>query len=257
MRPANGRCYDRCVGRFALLLFCIDSISLAADPPANIARLAADRETLTESARGQYLYKQAVVLEEIGKSGVKGGEYKEQREVIFSPTGERTERLVGKTWNSLALIRLTDEDFRDIREVQPMLLTRETLRLYKVEPRGDEVMDSIDCWVVSIKPRQILDGQRLFEGLLWIGKSDYSTIRSEGRAMPQIFKRKEENLFPRFTTIRKKMDGGFWFPAVTFSDDTLQFSSGPVRQRLKITYSDYQRFGADTTIKFDTDVKPE
>ena len=126
-----------------------------------------------------------------------------------------------------------------------------------VEPRGDEVIDAIDCWVVSIKPRQILDGQRLFEGLLWISKSDYSTIRSEGRAMPQIFKRKEENLFPRFTTIRKKMEGGLWFPAVTFSDDTLQFSSGPVRQRLKITYSDYQRFGADTIIKFDTEVKPE
>ena len=246
-----------CVGRFALLLFCFDSISLAADPPANIARLAADRETLTEAGRAQYLYKQAVMLEEIGKSGVKGGEYREQREVIFSPTGERTERLVGKTWNSLALIRLTDEDFRDIREVQPMLLTKESLRLYKVEPRGDEVMDSIDCWVVSIKPRQILDGQRLFEGLLWIDKSDYSTIRSEGRAMPQIFKRKEENLFPRFTTIRKKMDGGFWFPAVTFSDDTLQFSSGPVRQRLKITYSGYQRFVSDTAIKFNTEAKPE
>ncbi len=232
-------------------------ICSAADPPANIARLAADRETLTEYARAQYLYKQAVVLEEIGKNGAKGGEYKEQREVIFSPTGERTERLVGKTWNSLALIRLTDEDFRDIREVQPMLLTKETLRLYKVEARGDEVMDSIDCWVVSIKPRQLLDGQRLFEGLLWIDKSDYSTIRSEGRAMPQIFKRKEENLFPRFTTLRKKMEGGFWFPAVTFSDDTLQFSSGPVRQRLKITYSDYQRFGAEINIKFDTEVKPE
>ena len=245
------------MARLALFLICLNLPALAKDPPPNIARLAADRETQTEAARAQYLYKQTVVLEEIGKSGVKGGEYKEQREVIFSPTGERTEQVVGKPWNSLSLIRLTEEDFRDIREVHSLLLTKETLRLYKAEPRGEEVIDSIDCWVVAIKPRQILDGQRLFEGLLWIDKSDYSAIRSEGRAMPQFFKRKEENLFPRFTTVRKKVEGGFWFPAVTFSDDTLHFSSGPIRQRLKITYSGYQRFGADTSIKFDTEAKPQ
>ena len=253
--PPDSLRYHRPVERLAPIFVCLNWVCLAADPPPNLVRLAAERETLTEVARAQYLYKQSVVLEAIGKNGTRGGEYKEEREVIFSPTGERTERMVGKPTNSLTLIRLTNEDFRDIREVHTLLLTKETLRLYKAEARGEEVMDSVDCWVVSIKPRQILDGQRLFEGLLWIDKSDYSTIRSEGLPVPQIFKKKEENLFPRFTTLRKKMESGFWFPAVTYSDDTLQFSSGPVRQRLKITYSDYHHFGVDTNIKFDTDAK--
>jgi hypothetical protein len=247
--------YHQAVGRVTLQILVFAGVVLAADPPANIARLAAERETVTEAARSQYLYKQTVVLEEIGKSGLKGGEYKEQREVIFSPTGERSERVIGKPSNSLTLVRLTDEDFRDIREVQSMLLTKDTLRLYQVQARGEEVVDNVACWVLSVRPRQILDGQRLFEGIVWIDKTDYSTVRSEGRAMPQIYKRKEENLFPTFTTVRMKMEGGFWFPAVTFSDDTLQFSSGPVRQRLKISFSGYQRFGADTNIKFDTDPK--
>ena len=236
---------------------CFALQALAADPPPNLVRLAAQRESLAEQARSKYLYKQIVLLEEIGKNGLRGGEYREQREVLFSPTGERSEQMVGKPWNSLSMIRLTDEDFRDMRDVQPMLLTKESLFLYKVEARGEETMDSIDCWVLAIQPRQILDGQRMFEGLLWVDKSDYSIIRSEGRAMPQIFKRKEENLFPRFTTIRKKMAGGFWFPAVTFSDDTLHFSSGSIRQKLKITYSDYKRFGSESTVTFGEEAKPQ
>ncbi len=231
--------------------------ALAADPPPNLVRLAAQQESRAEQARSKYLYKQIVLLEEIGKNGLRGGEYREQREVLFSPTGERSEQMVGKPWNTLSLIRLTDEDFRDMRDVQPMLLTKESLFHYKVESRGEETMDSIDCWVLAIQPRQILDGQRMFEGLLWVDKSDYSIIRSEGRAMPQIFKRKEENLFPRFTTIRKKMEGGFWFPAVTFSDDTLHFSSGSIRQRLKITYSDYKRFGSESSVTFGEEAKPQ
>ena len=85
-------------------------------------------------------------------------------------------------------------------------------------------------------------------------KTDASTIRSEVRAMPQMYKKKEGNLFPRFTTMRVKMEGGFWFPGVTFSDDTLPFSSGSSRQRMKISYSEYKRFGSESTVKFG---KPE
>ena len=245
------------MNRLGIPLICLSLAAYAADAPPGLVRLAAERESKTEDVRSKYLYKQVVLFQEIGKSGTRGGEYREQREVIFSPGGERTERMVGKPWNTLALIRLTDEDFRDMREVQPMLLTKESLWLYKAESRGDEIIDTIDCWVISIKPRQILEGQRLFEGLLWVDKSDYSIIRSEGRAMPQIFKRKEENLFPRFTTVRKKVEGGFWFPSVTVSDDVLEFSGGSVRQKMKITYSDYQRFGAESIVKYDAETKPQ
>ena len=43
---------------------------------------------------------------------------------------------------------------------------------------------------------------------------------------------------------------GFWFPAVTFADDTLHFRSGPVREKLVIRYNDYKRFGSETKITF-------
>ena len=102
-----------------------------------------------------------------------------------------------------------------------------------------------------MRPRQILQGQRLFEGLLWIKKDDYSIVRSEGQAVPQIRTMKAENLFPRFTTIRKPVKGDFWFPVYTYADDTLYFRNGPQRERLMIRYSNYQKFGSETSIMFD------
>ncbi|MGH9630675.1 MAG: hypothetical protein ACRD7E_20370, partial [Bryobacteraceae bacterium] len=56
-----------------------------------------------------------------------------------------------------------------------------------------------------------------------------------------------ENLFPHFTTIREKI-GEYWFPMHTYADDTLPFHTGPLRIRMTIRYSNYQRFGAESKI---------
>ncbi|HUS06717.1 MAG TPA: hypothetical protein VMZ52_10490, partial [Bryobacteraceae bacterium] len=97
--------------------------------------------------------------------------------------------------------------------------------------------------------RQILQGQRLFDGQFWIDKRDFSILRSEGQAVPQIrsTKPEKENLFPHFTTIRAKF-GNFWFPVQTYADDTLYFTAGPQRIRLTIRYSQYKRYGAESKI---------
>jgi hypothetical protein len=113
-------------------------------------------------------------------------------------------------------------------------------------------VDDVECWVLAVRPRQTLEGQRLFDGLFWIDKRDYSIVRSEGQAVPQIRRIKSENLFPRFTTIREQVDGKYWFPVHTHADDTLDFRTGPQRIRLTIRYLNYKKFSADSTIQFQT-----
>jgi hypothetical protein len=236
----------------AVCILTVSSTLPAATPPQGLARKAAERELASEQARAHYTYQQSVLIEEMSPKGGAAGRYQENREVIFSPAGERSERVLGRPVNTLVRLRLTEEDFRDLREIQPMLLTPDRLRFYTTSYRGEETVQEVATWVLDVKPRQILDGQRLFEGLLWISQEDFSVVQSEGRAVPQIYRGKEENLFARFRTIRKKMSNGFWFPALTVSDDVLPFRNGPLRQRMRIEYTAYQRFGADTTIQFDT-----
>ena len=236
----------------ASALFC--HATAFSDAPPNLAKLVAAREAENEAARSHYAYRQSVTLEEMDSRNMIAGTYREVREVIFLAGGERTDQMSGKPLLNLKRLILTEEDFRDLREVQPLLLTPDRLWMYTTRFRGEENMDGIDCWLLEVKPKQILDGQRLFEGMLWIAKDDHSIIRSEGRAVPQIFSTKNENLFPYFTTVRHRIDGKHWFPIYTHSDDTLPFRTGPLRIRMRIQYSDYKRFRAESTIIFE---KPE
>jgi hypothetical protein len=226
-------------------------LAAAEDPPPNLIRLIAARETETAQAQSNYTYRQSVTLDELNSHGLTEGTYHEVRDIIFSPVHERSEQMVGKPFRTLTHLKLTDEDFRDIREVQPFLLTKDQAFLYDTQFRGEENMDGVDCFVVQIRPRQILDGQRLFDGMLWVSKKDYSVIRSEGQAVPEIHTLKTENLFPHFTTLRQKVEGDFWFPVMTYADDTLYFRGGAQRIRLTIRYTEYHRFGADSKITYD------
>lgn len=226
----------------------------AQEPPPELVRRVAERESANAEARGHYAYRQEVLLEELPDRGQPGGRYQETRDVIFSPAGERTERSIGQPRSTLNRLQMTAEDFDDIRNIQPILLTPELLPRYNVRYRGEETMDERDCWVLQVRPKQILQGMRLFEGTLWVEKVGLNIVRIEGQAVPPVYTRVagelSENLFPRFATTRFELDG-HWFPALTFADDTLPFRTGPLRIRMTIRYKDYKRFGAESKITYE------
>jgi len=223
----------------------------ADEPPPDLAKRIAQRESATQAARNDYTYRQLVELQELDAHGAARGEYKETRDVIFSPQHERSEQTIGHPFFNLKNLILTEEDYRDIREIQPFVLPEDQLWIYERKFRGEEHMDDVDCWVLQVRPRQILQGQRLFDGLIWADKKTFSIVRMEGQAVPQIRTMKSENLFPRFTTLRRPVDGDHWFPVKTYADDTLYFRGGPQRIRLTIRYSNYKKFGADSTVTFE------
>lgn len=196
------------------------------------------------------MYRQTVVVQDLDKNGARLGEFREVRDVIFSPKGDRTEQVVDKPVNTLVKLKMTEEDLRDMREIQPLLITKDNVFLYESKFRGSEQMAGVDCWILQIRPRQIFSGNRYFDGLIWVAKTDHSVVRLEGQAVPQIETTKQQNLFAKFTTVREKVDGKFWFPVQTFADDTLYFRSGPQRIRMMIRYANYKRFSAETTIQY-------
>src|SRR4051794_27574747 len=92
-----------------LALSTLGTVSYASDPPSNLARLVAEREAKSDFERAHYTYRQTVVVEDFDDRGTRTGEYREVRDVIFSPIGERTEVVVGKPSNTLKRLKLTDE----------------------------------------------------------------------------------------------------------------------------------------------------
>ena len=189
-------------------------------------------------------------MQEFDDHNLPAGQYREVRDIMFSPEKGRYETVIEAPRSTLKRIKLTEQDFADIRNIQPFLLTTDQVPLYSMKYKGEETMDGASCYVVYIEPRQILSTQRFFQGLLWVRQSDFSVVRSEGQAVPQIETLKEQNLFPHFTTIRHEIDGKWFFPVETYADDTLYFRSGPQRIRVTIRYAEYKRFGSDSIIRF-------
>jgi hypothetical protein len=110
--------------------------------------------------------------------------------------------------------------------------------------------------VFDISPKEIEDGERYFEGRLWVDDLDLQIVKTYGKAVPDLVKDGQENLFPRFETYRQQIDD-FWFPTYTRAVDTLNFRSGPVRIRQVIRYEDYKQFGADVTFSVIDEVEDE
>jgi hypothetical protein len=229
----------------------------AADPPSGLLRKIAERETENGQARENYTYRQSVSLEEFNDRGMITGHYHEVRDIIFSPTRGRYEEVVEPARSTLTRIRLTPQDFADIRNIEPFLLTSDKVSLYEGQYKGEETILGVRCFVEYERPRQILSSQRFFEGTLWVRQSDLTVIQSEGRAVPQINTLNEQNLTPHFTTVRQEVDGKWMFPRETYADDTLFFRDWPQRIRITIRYSDYKRFGAESTVTFGSETQPQ
>jgi hypothetical protein len=221
-----------------------------AEPPAGFLRKIAERETANAHARENYTFRQSVAVQEFDVHGAITGEYGEVRDITFSPQVGRFEKVIVPGHSTLTRVRLTKEDFNDIRNIEPFLLTTENVSLYEGRYEGEETMDGVPCFVIHVRPKQILAGQRFFEGTLWVRQSDLAVTRAEGQAVPQIDNLKEQNLTPHFTTIRREIDGKWFFPVETYSDDTLFFRDFPQRLRTIVRYLNYKKFGAESTITF-------
>ena len=238
----------------ALLFAGVDA--RASDPPPHLLKLIAERETQNAIALENYTYRQSATVDEISGQGAVTGEYRDVRDITFSPKRARYEAVIGTPRSTLTHIRLTPVDFDDIRNIQFFLLTNEKLPLYEAKYKGEETINGVRCFVEYIRPRQILSTQRFFEGLIWARESDYGIVQTEGQAVPQIETLLEQNLTPHFTTIRKEVDQKWLFPAETYADDTLFFRDWPQRIRIIIRYSAYKQFGAESTVTFGGEVEP-
>ena len=248
---------------FSLALFTLASLPLAAQegplentPPQGatpeeiITRFAA-KETEFAKARDQYTYRQDVKVQTLDGEHV-DGEYKEVFDVMFDDKGKRIENVVFAPQSSLSKIYMSQEDFEDIRHRLPFVLTTEDLPEYNILYVGQQQEDELHCYVFDIAPKKIEGKKRYFQGRVWVDGHDFQIVKTYGKTVPDIRKKKgQENLFPKFTTWREQIDGQYWFPTYTRAEDTLKFSLGDIKIREIIKYTNYRRFGSKSRITYE------
>ncbi len=178
-------------------------------------------------------------------------------EIVFTPDGKRFEKVTFAPPDTLRRISLSEQDLDDVRNVQPFVLTTTDLPKYNVTYVGRQQVDELSCYVFDVAPKVIEKKQRYFQGRVWVEDKDLQIVITDGKAVPDIISRNNENVFPRFRTYRENIEQGFWFPTYTRADDYLHFRSGDVHIRMVVKYSNYKRYGSTVKIGTVTEIKPQ
>jgi len=225
-------------------------------PPSGIAvdeiikRFAAKEKEFAE-ARDQYTYRQDVKVQTL-EGDTPDGEYRQVFDVTFDDKGHKVRNVVFAPQDTLQRIQMTQEDFDDIENRLPFVLTSDEISEYDILYVGQQKQDELNTYVFDIAPKEIVGKKRYFQGRIWVDDHDFQIVKTYGKTVPDIKKKKnQENLFPKFTTWREQVDGKYWFPTYTRAEDTLRFSAGDVKIREIVKYTSYQRFGSKSRITYE------
>jgi hypothetical protein len=218
--------------------------------PEQVIQRFAAKEAQFKTAREHYTYNQEVKIQTLDGSTV-DGEYKQSIEITFDDKGRRIEKVLYAPAPTLVRVQMTREDIDDIEKRLPFVLTTEDLPDYNILYVGQQRVDELDTYVFDVAPKKIEKNKRYFQGRIFVDQQDMQIVLTDGKTVPEIRKKSEENLFPSFVTYREQVDGKYWFPTYTKAEDNLHFSSGDVHIREIVKYTNYKRFGSDVKIIFD------
>src|SRR5882762_5075777 len=216
-----------------------------------IIKRFANKEKAFKEARDQYTFRQDVKVMTLD-GDTPDGSYQQVFDVTFDDKGRKIKNVVFAPQPTLQRLMMTQEDFDDIENRLPFVLTSDEIGEYDILYVGQQKQDELNTYVFDVAPKQIVGKKRYFQGRIWVDDHDFQIVETYGKTVPDIRKKKgNENLFPKFTTWREQIDGQYWFPTYTRAEDTLKFSTEDIKIREIIKYTNYRRFGSKSKITFE------
>ncbi|HEX8733725.1 MAG TPA: hypothetical protein VF721_00245 [Pyrinomonadaceae bacterium] len=206
----------------------------------------------------QYVFNRSAAISTIGLGGNITGTYRRDSFMTFTQAGERVEKILFAPVPTLTEISITPEDLEDLGGVNPFALEPSAINLYSFTYLGKEKIDELDLYVFDVAPKVMPDPkktkQRLFQGRIWVDDRDLQIVKSRGKGVPEW----KNNRFPVVETIRTNVDGKYWFPADSRSDDELVFDSGNVvKMKVRVKYTNYRQGKSEVRVLDDPEETKE
>ena len=232
-------------------------------PPEQIIKEFSAKETQFQDALNHYTYRRTARVDEIDDDNKPSGEWYEVDDVIFDPTGRRTERVDFAPPNTLKQIMMSPSDLQDLEHGYPFVLTTADVPEYDIKYLGRQKVDEVDCYVFDVRPKTIEKGKRYLNGRIWVDATELQIVVTNGRMVPDDTRKNSEDLHAPFMTWRQQIDGNYWFPVYTNGEGILHFSGGygymaqDVHIRETIKYTDYKRFGSSSKVFYNGQEVPK
>lgn len=223
-----------------------------------IIKKVTENEHDFRSALNNYVFTRSATINTIGMGGQITGTYRRDSFMTFGDDGRRLEKIVFFPVATTPPQFVTAEDLDDLGGVNPFALEPSKVSQYNFTYLGKEKIDELDLHVFEVAPKVMPDPkkttQRFFIGRIWVDDRDLMIVKSRGKAVPET----KQNKFPTVETWRENVDGKYWFPSFSSSDDELVFDDGNVQKiRIRVKYTDYRQGRSDVKILGDEEVVNE
>lgn len=206
------------------------------------------KEAEFRDALNSYAFNRSATLQTIGLGGQITGVYRRDSFLTFLDDGRRFEKITFFPIPTLTELQVTPEDLDDLGGINPFAINPSKVPLYNINYVGKQKIDELNLYVFDVTPKVMPDAKskiRLFSGRVWVDDVDLQIVKSKGKAVPET----KESRYPIVETWRDKIDGKYWFPVYSASDDELVFNSGQVvKIKMRVKYSDYRLGRTDVRI---------
>lgn len=216
-------------------------------PPEAIIKAFAEKEDVYARARGGYGYKKTIKVTEFGKDGQPSGEYHVTTEATVDADGRVYERTVEKSPQSSLqhLEILPGGGLASLAKLPSYPLATSQLAKYDLRYVGDEKVDELDCYIFNAKPKLLERASALFQGVVWVDKQYLEVVKTYGKWVTDLGDMHPQDFpFVNFETYRENVDGKYWFPNYSRSDDFVRTGDQRIPVRLIIKWTDIKRLPA-------------
>ncbi|MGC2237029.1 MAG: hypothetical protein WA584_12760 [Pyrinomonadaceae bacterium] len=260
----------------SLVILCFSVLSVFAQTPnivkSDLSQAEIDKivtkftknEALFRKALNVYAYNRTAMIQSIGMGGQISGVFRMDSFHSFNESGERIEKILFAPMPTLKDMTVSREDIDNLSGVNPFAIEPSSVANYNFTYLGKEHIDELDLYVFEVSPKTLPDprksNQKYFSGRIWVDTEDLLIVRSKGKALPEGKNMQGlEQKFPVMETWRDRIDGKYWFPVLSSSDDELIFDDGhAVKLKVRVKYTNYRVGRVDVKIGDDeVEVKEE
>jgi len=210
-------------------------------PPEQIIQHFSQREQDFAQARPHFGYKKTIRLTEFGLDGKPSGEFELVTQTEVGSEGEVFEKVVENPPSTLRYLQLEPPDLRALMSFPAYPLVPGQLSKYDLKYVGREKVDEIDCYIFEARPKIVERQHPYFQGVVWVDSQYLEVVKTYGKFVTDLGDYHPPSLpFSNFETYRENVEGKYWFPNYTRSDDYLHLKDHDVPVRLVIKWTDFK-----------------
>ena len=222
-----------------------------------IVKKFTQNEALFRQALNIYAFNRYATMQTVGLGGNITGTYRRDSFLTFNAEGVRFEKILFAPVSTMTEIVVTAADIENLGGIDPFAIEPKLVNQYSFTYLGKEKIDELNLYVFEVGPKVAPDPKKgegkFFQGRIWVDDDDLMIVKSKGKAVPEGKER-----FAIMETYRENVDGKYWFPSFSTSDDELVFGNGNVvKMRIRVRYKDYKLGRSDVRILEEEDLPIE